>query len=334
MKPTHASAAKRAHYMARFDTVIGVALGLLLAIAALSVSAADVSVNITAYGNNDVTVGTLSSSSLVVMIAEIVPKTFNAHDFVLNAYPLYAKANPAVTSLNDVVMVGWCAKQTKELNNTLSCPYGSKYNDDTSYPYVFIQMRFPGWSSGSVALPSDVDLTSLKVLSQLAVTSFAGTSDPDTNSTNSSSGYIEIISYNGAAVYAVFGVLFGGVMIALIITCVCICRRDNAMANVNRSIIDKAINKLRSDRHKPHSTSSGLSNFADHYNINGDAGTMGPSASAVMPATTAAVSLPPREGSYTYPSPPDSRVAEREMQEIKARQTLSPDAANLQKPSL
>lgn len=309
------------------DSVLGVVLGLLLAVATV---VAGVSVNANDYGNNDVTVNTINSGAMVVMIADVTPSAFNARSFVTSAYPLYVAANPAITSMNGVVMVGWCAKKETVLNSSLSCLNGSKFNDDSSYPYVFIQMRFPTWDS-TAASPANVDLSSLKVLSQLAVTSFVGTYDPDKNTSVIDSSYITNISYNSAAVYAVFGVLVGVVVIALIITCVCICKRDNAMASVNKNIIDKAINKLRSDRHKPgRDNAAGANNFAAHYNLNGDAGMTGPLSPAVMPATTTA-GLGPREGSNTYASPPDSRMAEREMQEMKARQMMAPDASNLQK---
>ncbi|KPA86918.1 hypothetical protein ABB37_00952 [Leptomonas pyrrhocoris] len=329
---------KRGHAGSRLDTFLSVTLGLLLAVLALSVSAADVTYNATAYANNDITVNTIDSGKMVVMIVNTTPSVFNARSFVVSAYPLYAAADTAITSMDKVIMVGWCAKTTTELNSSLSCLNGTKFNDDPSYPYVFVQMRFPSWNGSTVASPNLVNLDGLKVVKQLAVSSFAGTYDPDKNTTSGGLGYITNISYNTAEVYAVFGVLLAVVVITLIVICVCICRRDNAMANVSKNIIDKAIDTLRSNRLKSHTGvattgSNGSNNYAAHYNVNGEVATYGAPSIPSMPTTTVS-NANQREGSNMYASPPDSHGAlEREMQEMKARQTLLPDASNPQKPA-
>lgn len=332
--PNH-TAGKGKHAASRTSTLLGVAVGFLFASLAFSVVAADVSVNASAYANNDVIVNGMDSGLKVVMLATTTPRLFDARDFVVKAYPLYAKADRAITSMDKVIMVGWCAKKKSDLNSSMSCLNGSKYNDDPTYSYVFIQMRFPSWSNSTVASPSLVDLSSLNVSKQMDVSSFAGTYNPD-KGPSTDPGYITHISYNSTAVYAVFGVLVAVVVIVLIITCVCICKRDNAMADANKSIIDKAITTLRSDRQKSRSGSVNPTNFAEHYNMQSDTLTIGPTTPKPMLPTTAASATGPlsqREGSNTYPSPPDSRTAvEREMQEIKARQAAEPDASHLQKP--
>ncbi|KAL7701827.1 hypothetical protein N2W54_004272 [Lotmaria passim] len=323
MTASHDAAAKRKHAGSRLDALLGALTCVLLTALTLSASAAGVSVNATAYANNDITVNTINSGLMVMMIANAQPSAFNPRTFVVKAYPLYAAADGAIVSMNNVIIVNWCAKKTNELNSSMSCADGRELNNVT-YPYVLIQMRFPAWAGSKLAEPSLVDLSSLNVVKQLAVKSLPGIYDPDTNKTSGGLGYITEISYNTAAVYAVFGVLLGIVVIVLVVTIVCVCRTDRKMATANKSIIDRAINTLRSDRNMLHTVN--ITNIPEH-NVNNDASTAGPVSS---PMTL----HQPREGNNTYSSPPANGAAmDQEMQEIKARQMPTQDVSNLQKPA-
>ena len=189
MTASHDAAAKRKHAGSRLDALLGALTCVLLTALTLSASAAGVSVNATAYANNDITVNTINSGLMVMMIANAQPSAFNPRTFVVKAYPLYAAADGAIVSMNNVIIVNWCAKKTNELNSSMSCADGRELNNVT-YPYVLIQMRFPAWAGSKLAEPSLVDLSSLNVVKQLAVKSLPGIYDPDTNKTSGGLGYL------------------------------------------------------------------------------------------------------------------------------------------------
>ncbi|KPI89042.1 hypothetical protein ABL78_1855 [Leptomonas seymouri] len=302
------------------DVSFSIALGLLFAVLALSTPAASVSVNVMEYGNNDVIVNSLDTGFKVLMLIGTSPSMFDARAFVVGAFPLYAAADSAITSMDKVIMVNWCAATEGHLNDTMSCPEGRSYNDYTYYSSVFVQMSFPSWNGSTVPSPVNVKLDSLKVISQIAVSSFAGIHNPDGDGSSKGPMFIIDITNENVAAYAVFGVLVSVVAIALIITCVCICKHDNAMADASKSVIDNAIEKLRSKRHLSRKGDATVTNLSDHYNINMDVAVVEPP----LPPTTqasATAGLNPRESNGTSAVPPASRTAdEQEMREIKAQQ--------------
>lgn len=252
-----------------FYVIIGVLMCLTVSCSALGYDAS-------LYVNSDIAVTSLFMGPKLTIVMNTPPSNFSPNAFVRDLYNLFSKADTSIKNLSSVSLVNWCAHDFFTLNGTLSCPEGSKENDE-DYGFVLAQVQLSGWNSEKVLSPAEVNLSSLQVLNTILVKRFDGTYNPDNNSSMDNSSYIINFSSNAMVTYAIFGFLMVLVMLALIGVAVCVCLCDSRQINHNKSIVDRAIRTVHSNylaalygRSHQSQQQQALASLNEHLNLYAD----------------------------------------------------------------
>ncbi|CAJ1027192.1 hypothetical protein, unknown function [Leishmania braziliensis MHOM/BR/75/M2904] len=253
-----------------FYMVIGVLL-------CLPVSSSAAGYNASAHVNSDFAVNALTSGLKLIMLVESSPRNFSSDAFLGNLYNLYSSADKAIANISCVSIVNWCASNSNVLNTTISCPNGTKYNNNSNYTYVYVQVQLSGWERSTTVLPSSVDLSSAGVISSSIVAYFPGLHNPDLNTSGTGGGLILEFTSDFVLTYAVFGVLMAIAVFAFIGVAVCVCLCDNRQLNRNKSVMDRAIRAVHLNyvaalygRRRHQQQQPTPAGFNEHYNMYAD----------------------------------------------------------------
>ncbi|KAG5476448.1 hypothetical protein LSCM1_04154 [Leishmania martiniquensis] len=200
--------------------------------------------NASQYPINDFVLGYVMTGPKLIMIVNSTPANFMPSKFLRSSYEILSQFDTAIANISCVTLVNWCATNVSVPQVNMSCPYGSKYNDDPSYGSVFAQMVLCGWNKTRVPKPDAVDLSAAGVLGKMSTNSFAGLYNGDKKRPGSGDNYVLTFA-SGTVAYVVFGLLIGIVVLAAVGVAVCVCLCDNRQVNRNKSIVDRAIRAVR-----------------------------------------------------------------------------------------